>query len=31
LLGEPTRKTHEMVGRNRSGHRDGHETSPFIY
>ena len=31
LLGKPTRKPHEMVGRNRSGHRNGHETSPFIY
>src|SRR6058998_2235617 len=31
LLREPTWKTHEMVGRNRSGHRNGHETSPFIY
>ena len=31
LLGEPTRKTHEMVGRNRPGHRNGHEKSPFIY
>jgi len=31
LLRKPTRKPHEMVGRNRTGHRNGHETSPFIY
>ena len=30
LLGKPAGKTHEMVGRNGSGHRNGHETSPFI-
>ena len=30
LLGEPARETHQMVGRDRSGHRNGHEVSPFI-
>ena len=29
LLGELARKPHEMVGRDRSGYRDGHEASPF--
>ena len=27
LLGEPAGKTHQMVGRNRTGHRDRHEIS----
>ena len=32
LFGEPARKLHEMVGRDRSGYRDGHEavTLQFI-
>ncbi len=31
LLGEPTRKTHQMIGCDRSGHRNGHRSLPFIF